>query len=117
MKIILDFIPNHTSENHPWFQNSQRLECEKYCDYYIWKDEIPNNWVCSIFISRVSECKWLISFFFQTNIVGEPAWTKSDSNGKYYFHNYLDVMPDLNLSNEEVINEIKVLAYVHHRKL
>ena len=46
MKIILDFIPNHTSENHIWFQNSQKVECEKYCDYYIWKDEIPNNWVC-----------------------------------------------------------------------
>ena len=53
------------------------------------------------------------SFFFQTNIVGEPAWTKSESNEKYYFHNYLDVMPDLNLSNEEVINEIKVLTYLH----
>ena len=54
-----------------------------------------------------------ISFIFQTNIVGEPAWTKSESNEKYYFHNYLDVMPDLNLSNEEVINEIKVLIYLH----
>ena len=45
--------------------------------------------------------------------MGEPAWTKSESNEKYYFHNYLDVMPDLNLSNEEVINEIKVLIYLH----
>ena len=43
MKIILDFIPNHTSNNHTWFKKSE-LNTEGYEDYYIWRNE-PNNWV------------------------------------------------------------------------
>ena len=43
MKIILDFIPNHTSNNHTWFKKSE-LKTEGYEDYYIWRNE-PNNWV------------------------------------------------------------------------
>ena len=43
MKLILDFIPNHTSKNHTWFQKSEN-KTQGYEDYYIWRDQ-PNNWV------------------------------------------------------------------------
>ena len=44
MKVILDFIPNHTSDKHEWFQKSVNKDPE-YADYYVWSEEIPNNWV------------------------------------------------------------------------
>ena len=47
MKVILDFIINHTNENHPWFLKSQN-KTEKYADYYVWSEEIPNDWVSYI---------------------------------------------------------------------
>ena len=48
MKVILDFIPNHTSDQHEWFQKSVSKDPE-YADYYVWSEEIPNNWV-SIYV-------------------------------------------------------------------
>ena len=48
LRLIMDFIPNHSSDNHVWFQNSRRRE-EPYTDYYVWanctRDKLPNNWV------------------------------------------------------------------------
>ena len=48
MKVILDFIPNHTSDQHEWFQKSVNKDPE-YADYYVWSEEIPNNWVSIYF--------------------------------------------------------------------
>ena len=44
MKVILDFIPNHTSDEHSWFRKSVQKD-GKYTDFYVWKEEVPNNWV------------------------------------------------------------------------
>ena len=44
MKVILDFIPNHTSDKHPWFIKSKN-KTGNYSDFYVWSEEIPNNWV------------------------------------------------------------------------
>ena len=50
MKVILDFIPNHTSDKHEWFQKSVNKDPE-YADYYVWSEEIPNNWVSIAFFN------------------------------------------------------------------
>ena len=50
MKVILDFIPNHTSDRHEWFQKSVNKDPE-YADYYVWSEEIPNNWVSIAFFN------------------------------------------------------------------
>ena len=45
LKLFMDFIPNHSSDQHEWFQKSVKKE-EPYTNYYVWKKEKPNNWVC-----------------------------------------------------------------------
>lgn len=87
LKVILDFVPNHTSDEHPWFEESKRSIDNPKRDYYIWKDPAadggpPNNW---------------LSFF------GGPAWTYDEHTGQYYLHQFLPSQPELNYSNPEVV--------------
>ncbi len=89
MKIMLDLVLNHTSDEHEWFQMA--LDGNKYYqDFYIWRDE-PNE----------------IETFFS-----KSAWTYSPEVGKYYFHLFDTHQPDLNWSNPNVRNEIyKMVNY------
>ncbi len=82
IKIIMDLVINHTSDEHEWFIKSKAKD-PKYRDYYIWKKK-PNNWT---------------SFF------GGKAWTKVDDG--YYLHLFSKKQPDLNWKNPEVMKEIK----------
>jgi oligo-1,6-glucosidase len=82
IKIIMDLVINHTSDEHEWFIKSKAKD-PKYRNYYIWKDE-PNNWT---------------SFF------GGKAWTKVDDS--YYLHLFSKKQPDLNWKNPDVMDEIK----------
>lgn len=91
MKLIHDFIPNHTGKKHPWFVKSQDGE-EAYRDYYIWadgkgvnKDDPPNNWVDEF---------------------GDSAWEYDDKRKQFYYHSSLKQYPDLNLRNEDVLAEL-----------
>jgi len=94
-KVILDLIPNQTSKKHEWFQKSQAGD-SMYKDYYIWKkagdgngtgtDGPPNNWKA---------------------MDGSSGWTYDDQRKAWYFHQYNPDYPDLNLSNEKVVEEIK----------
>ena len=72
MKVLLDLVPNHTSDRHPWF--------EEHRDWYVWADK-PNNWV---------------------SVFGGPAWTRHEKVGKYYLHNFLPEQPDLDWWNPDV---------------
>jgi alpha-glucosidase len=86
MRVILDVVPNHTSDRHPWFQESRSGRTSRYRDWYLWRDPKPdggppNNWVSSF---------------------GGPAWTWDDATSQYYLHNFLPQQPDLNWWNEEV---------------
>ncbi len=88
LKVILDFVPNHTSERHPWFIESRSSRHNPKRDWYIWEDARPgggppNNW---------------ISHF------GGSAWEWDEASRQYYYHAYLKEQPDLNWRNPEVRN-------------
>ena len=79
LKLILDFVPNHSSDQHPWFQAS-RARADGKADWYLWRDE-PNNWMANF---------------------GGPAWTWDEQRGQFYYHSFLPTQPDLNWRNPEM---------------
>ncbi len=90
LKLILDFVPNHTSDRHPWFVESRGSRGNPKREWYIWRDAVrsssgepvpPNNW---------------LSHF------GGPAWTFDAATGQYYLHSFLPQQPDVNWRNPEV---------------
>ena len=90
MKLVLDLVVNHTSDEHEWFQKSRR-RIEPYTDYYIWRKagpngELPNNW--------------------DSNFEGK-AWTWDETRGEYYLHLFAVKQPDLNMDNPLVREEVK----------
>jgi alpha-glucosidase len=87
MKLILDLVPNHTSDEHPWFIESRSRRDNPKRDWYIWRDPAPqggppNNW---------------LSHF------GGPAWAFDEKTGQYYLHQFVKQQPDLNYRNPEVV--------------
>ena len=90
MKLIMDLVVNHTSDEHEWFEKSRR-RIDPYTDYYIWRPakpngKLPNNW--------------------DSNFEG-PAWTYDEVRGEYYLHLFAIKQPDLNMDNPLVREEVK----------
>ncbi|ODM03029.1 glycoside hydrolase family 13 protein [Eisenbergiella tayi] len=89
MKLVMDLVVNHTSDEHPWFQESRKGKDNPYRDYYIWKKpkegKEPNNW---------GSC------------FGGPAWEYEESSGEYYLHLFSVKQPDLNWENPQVRREV-----------
>ena len=94
LRVILDFVPNHTSDRHPWFVESRSSRTNAKRDWYLWHDaaaagddwkpaqtRLPNNWM---------------SHF------GGPAWTWDEGTQQFYLHSFLKEQPDLNWRNSEV---------------
>ncbi len=86
IKIIIDWVPNHTSTEHPWFIESRSSRDNPKRDWYIWRDakpdgSLPNNW---------------------GSIFGGQAWTFDETSGQYYFHQFDPAQPDLNWRNPNV---------------
>jgi alpha-glucosidase len=86
LKVILDFVPNHTSDQHPWFVESRSSQTNSKRDWYIWRDRKPDG---------SPPNNWLSEF-------GGPAWTLDQRTGQYYYHAYLSQQPDLNWRNPDV---------------
>ena len=86
IKVVLDFVPNHTSEQHPWFRESRSSRDSPKRDWYIWRDPAPGGGPPN---------NWLSNF-------GGPAWTLDEATGQYYYHAFLKEQPDLNWRNPEV---------------
>ena len=80
LKVILDFVPNHTSDQHPWFLESRSSRNHPKRDWYIWRNE-PNNWLSNF---------------------GGPGWEYDEATGQYYLHSFLKQQPDLNWRNPAV---------------
>jgi len=80
VRVLLDFVPSHTSDQHPWFQASRESRDNFHTDWYVWSDPNvdgtpPNNWL---------------------SVFGGPAWTWEPRRQQYYFHNFLAEQPALN---------------------
>ena len=80
LKVIIDFVPNHTSDEHPWFLASRSSRQNPKRDWYVWADlkpdgSLPNNWLSAM---------------------GGPAWEWDASTAQYYLHSFLKKQPDLN---------------------
>src|SRR5215212_11925476 len=83
LKVILDFVPNHTSDQHPWFAESRSSRDSAKRDWYIWRDPKPDGSPPS---------NWVSEF-------GGSAWTFDQTTGQCYYHAYLKEQPDLNWRN------------------
>jgi alpha-glucosidase len=86
LKLILDFVPNHTSDEHPWFRESRRSRNNAFRDWYLWRDPTPDGGPPN---------NWLSNF-------GGSAWAFDPPTGQYYLHLFLDRQPDLNWRNPVV---------------
>jgi alpha-glucosidase len=87
LKVILDFVPNHTSDEHPWFRESRRSRDDPKRDWYVWRDPArdggpPNNWL---------------------SCFGGSAWHYDARTRQYYYHAFLPEQPDLNWRNPQVV--------------
>jgi alpha-glucosidase len=87
LKIVVDLVPNHTSDQHEWFQTSRSSRDDPKRDWYVWQDPTgdgrpPNNWMGAF--------------------LHGPAWTFDDATGQWYLHQFLPQQPDLNWNNPEV---------------
>ena len=87
IRLLLDFVPNHTSDQHEWFLQSRSSRDNPKRDWYFWRDPrpdggLPNNWFSQF---------------------GGPAWTLDERTGQYYLHSFLSAQPDLNWRNPEVV--------------
>jgi alpha-glucosidase len=87
LKIILDFVPNHTSDQHPWFLEARRSRDNSRRDWYIWRDGKPDG--------GGPPNNWLSEF-------GGSAWAYDEATGQYYYHAFLAQQPDLNWRNPAV---------------
>ncbi len=86
LTVILDLVPNHTSDRHPWFQNSRAARESAKRDWYIWRDPAPDGGPPN---------NWLSNF-------GGSAWEYDRTTGQYYYHAFLAAQPDLNWRSAEV---------------
>ncbi|MGC1787266.1 MAG: alpha-glucosidase [Terriglobales bacterium] len=86
VRIIMDFVPNHTSDQHPWFLDSKSSRSAPHRDWYLWRDgkapgEPPNNWI---------------------SLFGGPAWKFDATTNQFYYHYFYTQQPDLNWRNPAV---------------
>ena len=94
LKVLIDLVISHTSDRHPWFQESRSNRDNPKADWFVWADPKPdgtppNNWL---------------------SVFGGSAWAWDGERMQYYLHNFLAEQPDLNLHNPEVQEELLAIA-------
>jgi trehalose synthase len=90
IRVIADFVVNHTSNQHPWFVEARKSVDNPYRDYYVWRSDPPPDTSSEVVFPGE-----------QTSI-----WTQDDATGEWYLHMFMEHQPDLNVTNPKVRNEI-----------
>jgi maltose alpha-D-glucosyltransferase/alpha-amylase len=96
IKVIIDLVVNHTSNEHPWFEDARSDKQSTYRDWYVWAEKKPSDWDEGMVFPGVQK----------------STWTKDKKAGAYYHHRFHDFQPDLNIDNAEVRAEIRrIMGY------
>jgi maltose alpha-D-glucosyltransferase/alpha-amylase len=96
MRVLIDLVVNHTSDEHPWFQEARRDPESRYRDWYVWSKKKPKNASSGIVFPGVQK----------------STWDYDEAAKAFYFHRFYDFQPDLNTSNLEVQAEIlKIMGF------
>lgn len=95
MRLVLDLVANHSSDEHFWFEEARKSKDNPYRDYYIWRDEVPNNW---------------------QSIFGGSAWAYNEATDDYYLHLFTQKQPDLNWENPKLRQEIYNIMHFWFKK-
>ncbi|MBV9236409.1 MAG: alpha-amylase family protein [Xanthobacteraceae bacterium] len=96
IRVLIDLVVNHTSDQHPWFQDARRNPDSKYRDWYVWSDKKPRNANTGMVFPGVQK----------------STWTRDKIAKRWYFHRFYDFQPDLNTSNPAVQAEIlKIMGF------
>ena len=96
IKVIIDLVVNHTSDQHNWFKEAQKGEDSKYHDWYVWSKKKPSDWNKGMVFPGEQEA----------------TWTYNKNAKAYYFHRFFKHQPDLNIDNPEVREEInRIMGY------
>jgi len=96
IRVIIDLVVNHTSDQHKWFREARRSKDSDYRDWYVWSDKKPANANTGMVFPGVQK----------------STWTRDKESGAWYFHRFYDFQPDLNTSNPHVQAEIlKIMGF------
>ncbi|MGJ4926410.1 alpha-amylase family protein [Bradyrhizobium sp. HKCCYLS2038] len=96
IRVIIDLVVNHTSDQHPWFVDARSSKTSRHRDWYVWSDKKPANADKGMVFPGVQK----------------TTWTRDKQSGAFYFHRFYDFQPDLNTSNAEVQAEIlKIMGF------
>nr|WP_205964451.1 alpha-amylase family protein [Ramlibacter agri] len=96
IRVMIDLVVNHTSDQHPWFQEARRDPSSKYREFYVWSDKKPPHADEGMVFPGVQK----------------STWTRDPVANAYYFHRFYDFQPDLNTQNPAVLAEIrKVMGF------
>lgn len=96
IRVIMDLVINHTSRQHPWFQQARKSRDSKYRNWYIWADKLPKDYDKGMVFPGVQKA----------------VWNMDSLAGQYYYHRFYNFQPDLNYANQEVVRESqRVIGY------
>lgn len=96
IRVMMDLVTNHTSDQHPWFQQARRQKNSPYRSWYVWSTERPEKWNTGMVFPGVQK----------------SVWSYDSLAGEYYYHRFYESQPDLNMQNPAVQREMrKVIRY------
>ncbi len=95
IRVVIDLVVNHTSDQHPWFLEARSSRDNPYRDYYVWRDHPPRKKEAPVFPD-----------------VEDSVWELDEITGQYYLHHFYRFQPDLNVTNPKVRDEVaKIMGF------